>query len=114
MGNNGKSKSNIFSRYIVWLVILAVLAVLFATNPTESKFKEFLTEKVRTENKIDDPVESWITEIVSGTSARIEGLTTNRKEYYLFSTYEIGLSGNRKLYLGMLDHFILIVQKKTK
>ena len=70
-------------------------------------------KKAKAENKTDDPVTSWMNEIVSGTSARIVGLTTNREDYYLFSTYEIGLVGNRKLYMGFLNHFFLLVQKKS-
>jgi hypothetical protein len=98
-------------RNLIWLIIVLILAILFATNPSESKFKKFLTEKAEKENKIDDPVESWIKEIVSGTSARIEGLTTNRKNYYLFSTYKIGLVGDKKLYLGFLNHFMSLSKK---
>ena len=98
-------------RNIIWLILVLIFVLLFATNPSESKFKEFLTEKARKENKTDDPVASWMTEIISGTSARIEGLTTNRKEYYLFSTYEIGLVGDKKVYIGLLNHFALLYRK---
>lgn len=98
-------------RILIWLILVLILATLFATNPSESKFKGYLTEKAKKEIKTEDTVEAWIKEIVSGTSARIEGLTTNRKEYYLFSTYEIGLTGNKKHYIGFLNNFVLLNKK---
>jgi hypothetical protein len=114
MGITGKSNPNIISRNLGWLIPLLIIVILFATNPSESKFKEFLTEKAKKENKTDDPVKGWIDELLSGTSARIEGLTTNRKEYYLFSTYEVGLVGDKKLYVGLLNHFVILVRSRSK
>jgi hypothetical protein len=98
-----KNKRNLFM-----LGLVLILVLLFATNPTELRFKKFLNEKAKKEIKTDDPVESWMKEIISGTSARIEGLTTNRKDYYLFSTYEVGLIGAKKRYVGFLIFFIRI------
>lgn len=44
--------------------------------------------------------------VLSGPATPLVGMGTLRKDYYLFSTYEVNLPGEEHLYMGILDHFI--------
>lgn len=101
-----KNKRNLY-----WLLLILVAIILFATNPSEVQFKEYLKEGARTELKSQETVEGKLSHIVSGAATRLAGLAAKRKEYYLFSTYEITVPGTRYIYIGIFNHFFPIRKK---
>lgn len=56
--------------------------------------------------KGDDSLAGDLTRVLSGPAASLTEMGTSRKNYFLFSTYEMGLPGDESLYLGILDQFI--------
>jgi len=97
-------KSRSFPYGLVILVL--VLALLFATNPSEQQFTSFLKDKIQEQAEGDETMAGDLRRILSGPAALLAGLGTVRKNYYLCSTYELELPGEEHLYLGFLDHFI--------
>jgi hypothetical protein len=91
------------------LIILSlVLVLLYATNPDEQQFKSYLKDRIMEQAKGDESLEGDLTRILSGPAASLAGMATTRTNYYLFSTYELGMSGDENLYLGILDQFITL------
>jgi hypothetical protein len=88
------------------IVMSLVLVLLFATNPDEQQFKSYLKDRIIEQAKDDESLEGDLTRILSGPAASLAGMVTSRTNYYLFSTYELGMSGDEILYLGILDQFI--------
>lgn len=90
----------------VLIIMFLVLVLLFATNPEEQQFKGFLKNKIMEQAEDDESLAGDLTRILSGPAASLAEAGTSRKNYYLFSTYEMGLPGDEGLYLGILDQFI--------
>jgi hypothetical protein len=101
-----KNKRNLY-----WLLLILAAIILFATNPSEAQFKEYLKEEARTELKSQETVEGKLSQIVSGAATRLAGMATKRKEFYLFSTYEIAVPGTRYAYVGIFNNFFPIRKK---
>lgn len=87
-----------------WPITIVIFLILFATNPTETQFKEFLRNDFKAQAKTQDP----LSELLAGPAARILGLTTVSKNYFLFSTFEISDLDKKSLYVGVLNHFAQI------
>jgi|WetSurMetagenome_2_1015567.scaffolds.fasta_scaffold04400_8 hypothetical protein len=96
------AKGNKSKRYISLVIFLGMLVLLFATNPGEAKFRDFLKDKFQNE------AESKGVGILGRPAGWLAGLTTRSKDYYLFSTYKITLPDKPYTYLGLLGHFIKI------
>jgi len=93
-------KSHKYGSVIPFIVII----ILFATNPTEVQFKEFLRNDYKEQARSKDP----LSQLFAGPAARLVGLTTNRTNYIFFSTFEISLPDKKNTYLGLLNHFLKI------
>jgi hypothetical protein len=89
-----------------WIIIILGIILLYATNPSEQQFTSYLKGKIEAEARGDESPAGNLTRVLSGAAASIAGLATVRKDYYLCSTYELGLPGEEHLFLGILDHFI--------
>ena len=48
---------------------------------------------------------SQIKQIFAGTTARLAGMTTVRKDYVIFSTYDISVLADRYTYIGIFNNF---------
>jgi hypothetical protein len=88
------------------IIMFLVLVLLFATNPDEQQFRGFLKDKIIEQAEGDDSLAGDLTRVLSGPAASLAEMGTTRKNYYLFSTYEMSLPGDEGLYLGILDQFI--------
>ncbi len=88
------------------VIFILVMALLYATNPSEQQFTSFLKDKIQEQAEGDETIAGDLTRILSGPAASLAGMGTIRKNYYLCSTYELELPGEEHLYLGLLDHFI--------
>jgi len=98
-------------RKLLFLVILAV--VLFLFNPDQGEFNEFI-ENQTTEhfqrNAGDSKLSEALSELGGSLSALLAKQVTERKNYFLFSTYTIALDGddshdNAWRYLGIAGQF---------
>ena len=103
---NAAKKSRRFPYGLVIFVLL--LALLYATNPSEQQFTSFLQEKIQEQAEGDETMTGDLKRILSGPAASLAGMGTVRKNYYLCSTYDLELPGEEHLYLGILDHFIKV------
>lgn len=87
------------------IIFVLLLALLYATNPSEQQFTSFLKENIREQAEGDETIAGDLKRILSGPAASLAGMGTVRKNYYLCSTYDLELPGEEYLYLGILDHF---------
>jgi len=102
---NTKPTANKKKSYnLSWPITIVIFIILFSTNPTETQFKEFLKNDYKAHAKTQDP----LSELLAGPTARILGLTTVSKNYFLFSTFEISDIDKKSLYVGILNHFAKI------
>lgn len=88
------------------VIFILILALLYATNPSEQQFTSFLKDKIREQAEGDETMAGDLKRLLSGPAASLAGMGSVRKDYYLCSTYELELPGEEHLYLGLLDHFI--------
>jgi len=93
-----KSKTN----NLWWIILLGISLILFSTNPSEARFKEYLKEDFKKQARAEG------IGILGGPIASLAGLTTIRNDYYLFSTYEISVLGDKYQYLGIFNKFTAI------
>lgn len=89
-----------------WVIIILVISLLFATNPSEPQFTSFLKNKIQQQAKGDESLAGDLKRLFSGPAASLAGMGTVRKDYFLFSTYKMDITGEEHLYLGIFDHFL--------
>jgi hypothetical protein len=89
-----------------WIILILVIVLLFSTNPTEQQFTSFLKDRIEKQAKGDETLTGDLARLFSGPAASLAGLGAVRKDYFLCSTYELGLPGGEHLFLGIFDHFI--------
>jgi len=89
-----------------WIILILVIVLLFSTNPSEQQFTSYVKGRIEKEAKGDETLAGDITRLLSGPAASLAGLGTVRKNYFLCSTYELGLPGEEHLFLGIMDNFI--------
>lgn len=104
MENSKPAVSKKKSYNLSWPITILIFLIFFATNPTGTQFKEFLRNDYNAQAKTQDP----LSELIAGPTARILGLTTVSKNYFLFSTFEISDIDKKSLYVGILNHFAQI------
>jgi hypothetical protein len=100
-----KRTSNGRSGLLTMLMMVLVLALLYVTNPDEDQFKTHLKEHYKKEAQKDKEL-GEIKEILSGPAAWVVGLTTERKNYWFFSSYTVIVLGEEETYLGVINRFI--------
>lgn len=96
-------KSRSFPYGLIMLIL--VVALLFATNPSEQQFTTFLKDKIREQAEGDETLAGDLKRILSGPAASLAGMGTVRKDFYLWSTYTLDTPGEDHRYLGIFDHF---------
>ncbi len=89
------------------VVTILVLALLYMTNPGEEQFKTWLKEHYKKETQKDREM-GENKGILSGPAAWVVGLTTERQNYWLFSTYTVSVPGEEKTYMGVAGVFLKI------
>ncbi|MDF1559811.1 MAG: hypothetical protein P1P83_06345 [Bacteroidales bacterium] len=89
-----------------WIILILSLALLFVTNPSEQQFTSFLKDKIQKQAEGDETLTGNLTRLLAGPAASLAGMGAVRKDYYLFSTFQLELPGEESLYLGALDHFV--------
>lgn len=89
-----------------WIILILAIVLLFTKNPSEQQFTTYIKGRIEKQVKGDETLTGDLTRLISGPAASLAGLGTARKDYYLCSTYELGLPGEEHLFLGIFDHFI--------
>ena len=89
-----------------WIILILVIALLYATNPSEGQFTSFLKDKIREQADGDETLSGDLQRMLAGPAASLAGMGTMRTDYYLCSIYKMDLPGGEHIYLGLLDHFI--------
>ena len=91
--------------YLGWVTVILLIALLFATNPSEKQFTSFLKDKISEQADGEKTLAGDLKKIFSGPAASLAGLATTRSDYYLCSTYKLTIAGEDHLYLGIFGHF---------
>ena len=99
-------------RIIYLAVTVIVLVILYATNPKEYQFKEYIKEDLKSEAVEEGGVSGAIKEIVSVPESWFMGLTVDRNNFYLFSVYEVDRGNMKYRYIGVFNTFFRFSSKK--
>jgi len=91
-----------------WIIIILLLALLFATNPSEGQFTNYLKDRIKEQIEDDETLSGSLQRMIAGPAASIASAGAERKDYFLFSTYKIRVLDEESLFLGILDHFFKI------
>lgn len=94
------------SKALIGFVLIG--AILFATNPIESEFKEYLKEDMIERAEKNNDVSGTLKKMFAEPAAWVMGLTTERTNFYLFSTYTVEVVNETRLYVGVLSFFVRI------
>jgi hypothetical protein len=94
------------SKEIISACILGLLLLLmFSTNPTEDKLKDYIKTSIKKEAIEEGGFAGAVNEIFAGPQASLMSITTQRKNCYLFSIYTVeGLEITHK-YVGVFNTF---------
>jgi hypothetical protein len=89
------------------LCVLALCAILFATNPGEKQFRDFIKEDVVKKTGEQSELAKEVIKVLAGESSWINGLETERKNFYLLSLYSVRADEDSEelRYIGVLSHF---------
>ncbi|MFZ2285466.1 MAG: hypothetical protein WAV93_00620 [Bacteroidales bacterium] len=89
-----------------FIILILLVALLFATNPKEQQFTSFLKDRIREQAKGDETPGGDLQRLLSGPAASLASIGTVRTDYYVCSTYKMDLPGGEHLYLGIFNQFI--------
>ena len=89
-----------------FVILILLVALLFATNPKEQQFTSYLRDRIREQAKGDETLGGDLQRMLSGPAASLASVGTVRTDYFVCSTYRIDLPGEDQLYLGIFDHFL--------
>ncbi len=97
--------------HLGWIVLILILALLYATNPSEGQFTTFLKEEIVQQAEGDETLTGALKRVAAGPAAVIAGSAAERKNYFFFSTFRFTVLEKEHYYLGILDNFFLIRKK---
>ena len=89
-------------------IIILLGIMLFATNPNEKQFKEYIKEELKKEAYNEGNLTGAVMEIFASPAAWLIGLSTERKDFLLFSYYTVSGSGTDIECIGIFNHFFRI------
>jgi hypothetical protein len=103
------------------LIILVLAAgILFVTNPDSDDFSDHIRERIQermTENVDESSLANDLSDLGANITARLAREVTSRKDYLLFSMYEIDPTGTddetRWKYLGIAGQFVQLEGPNT-
>ena len=95
---------------LIFLISMFLLGIiLFATNPSKERFKEYIKEDIQKKAYQEDQLSGAIMELLAGPTSWMAGAFTQRQDFIFFSTYEVELSKDDKaIYIGILNTFFQI------
>lgn len=95
---------------IVFLIVLATVITMFATNPTKTEFKEYVEENISTNMQSSGITSnSFLNNLIGLVSGKITSsvadIAYTRENYYLFSIYKIKGTDIDLEFLGWFRQF---------
>jgi len=98
------------------VVLVALAALLVYTNPTRDDLGEFVHQYVMKESqkRMQDSRGQVLANFLGGIAGGVVSSQTVRRDYVLFSTYEVQLGKERFRALGILKNFILLEKPDLK
>ncbi|MDI9312415.1 MAG: hypothetical protein QM535_19550 [Limnohabitans sp.] len=95
------------SKKMTWtLITIAFLTILYSTNPKEYQLKMHIQNTLKEEAINKGGIEGAFQEIFSGPQSWLMGLTTEKKDLYIFSLYTVDGFNQQHKYLGIMGNFI--------
>jgi hypothetical protein len=93
---------------IITIVVVAVLGLLVATNPTSEDYSAYLQQDIARDATAGGGVPDGLASLLGGVAGGLLSSTATRNNYLLFSTYSVELGAEDKLTLGILGNFIVL------
>ncbi|NLE33644.1 MAG: DUF4359 domain-containing protein [Bacteroidales bacterium] len=106
---NASARKNRF--HLGWIVLILILALLYATNPSEGQFTTYLKEQIVEQADGDETLTGALKRVAAGPASAIAGSGAERRNYFFFSTYRFTVLEREYLFLGILDNFFRIKKK---
>jgi hypothetical protein len=103
-----EEKNTLNSETMSWIVIVFLGLTLFATNPNEIQFKEFLNTDLKSQGYKDGGISGGIISLFSRPTSWLLSLSTERKDYVFISVYNVSVLGDEHVYVGVFNHFIKV------
>ena len=91
------------------IIILLAAGILYTTNPDSDDFSDHIRDRIQERIEKESDVGSKLGELGAGITAILAENVTTRKDYLLFSTYEIMLDEEedaRWKYVGIASQFV--------
>lgn len=96
-------------------ILIVLLAGLYFFNPTREDFKQFVEDRLE-EKMQEEGIEGELGDLLSGGASKLAAgvvdKMTERKDFLLFSIYEIPMSDEEYKYLGIFKIFIPLQEKQ--
>lgn len=93
---------------IVTIVVIAVLGLFVATNPTSEDYSAYLQQDIAQDATADGGVPGGLASLLGGVAGGLLSSTATRHNYLFFSTYSVELGDEDMLTLGILGNFIVL------
>jgi hypothetical protein len=93
---------------IVAVALIAILALMVATNPTPDDYSDYLRQDFAKEANKKGEVPGALAGIVGGVAGSLLSGAAERHNYLFFSTYTIGSNSDQRVTLGILGNFVVL------
>lgn len=88
-------------------LIVIVLIIGYATNPSEEEFRDYLKYEINDKtNRDNDGFDDSIYKIFLSATSQLYPVEKNN--YYVLSRYKVSFSNKSYVYIGALNHFYMI------
>jgi hypothetical protein len=96
---------------LLTVVLVSVLGLLVATNPTPDEYQDFLRQQMVQDSKSD--VERSVLSFFGGFASRVVAGQAHRSNYVVLSLYDTNLGQEHLRVLGILNNFIILERPES-
>jgi hypothetical protein len=96
---------------LLTIVLVALLGLLVATNPSPDEYQGFLQQQMGQDSKSD--VERGMLSLFGGFASRMVAGQAHRSNYVVLSLYDTNLGQERLRVLGILHNFIILERPES-
>lgn len=95
---------------IVVIVLIVLLGLLAFTNPSMDDFQNHVRQSILKESRRGDApsMEQVFGSLLGGFAGSLIASQTVRTDYFIFSTYEVGLGAKRMRTVGVFRNFFVL------
>ena len=90
---------------ISFILLIIVIVVLAMTNPVTDDFKEYIEDRIESQNNSGSGIEGVLRDIFAGPLSDLVAQNTTRENYFIFSVYNIPINEKDNSFLGIAGHF---------